>query len=629
MLLKKGFFLIGDGVLLAASIYAAYWLRFDGHVPASFWAEIPIVAALSIAIKLPVLLKARLHMLSWSQVGIEDMIAVFGSVTVATLLFWIAAYVLRSTVHWMVIPRSVLVVDWVLTLNGIGAFRAARRVQQHLTRSSVSAGRTALIVGAGAAGEQLVHSLHSTAASGYAPIGFVDDDRAKLGTTIRGLRVVGGRDELAELVRTYKAEAILIAMPSAPSSVIRSVVTTAREADVREVRIVPGLARLLTQPVGFGDLREVQLADLLGRVEIHLDSLAMETWVRGRKVMVTGAGGSIGAELSRQLTLFHPQEIVLLDNEETALFWVERDLRRLQQHYTGCLADIRNMDRMASLMRHVRPDIVFHAAAYKHVDLMERHPDQAVLTNVLGTLAVARAALGAQVEKFVLISTDKAVNPTSVMGATKRVAEQICLALNGQAETRFMVVRFGNVLGSRGSVVPVFQENIRRGEPITIRGENMRRYFMATSEAVLLVLEAGAIGRGGETFVLDMGQPIRIVDLASDLIRLSGLQPQRDVPIVFTDPLPGEKEYEDLLTAEEGTIATRHERIMMAKSSAPLDAGMLFDRVDALRRLADAVDYRGIMEVLRGLVPSYQPSSWAGADSESAFAASTLDAGEP
>ncbi len=607
---RKLFFLVGDGVLLTVSICAAYWLRFDGHVPPPLAPEIAVVAGIGVGLKLTVFLGQRLHMLSWSQVGLEDMVVVVRSVTVATALFWGATFVLRGIWHWLAIPRSVLLIDYVLTLNMIAMFRMLRRVQLYLSHRTAPDGRIALIVGAGVAGEQLAHSLRSDT-SKYVPIGFVDDDRGKLGTTIRGLRVLGDRGELLDLARAYAVQAILIAMPSAPSSVIRSVVSLARKAGVDEVRIVPSIDRVLNGQVGFDDLREVQLSDLLGRQEVRLDPAAMEEGLRGRTILVTGAGGSIGSELCRQMTRFGPREIVLVDNDETALFWVERDLQRLKQRSTTCLEDIRDSVRVTEMMRRVHPDLVFHAAAYKHVDLMERHPNQAIGTNVLGALEVARAALEVRVAKFVLVSTDKAVNPASIMGATKRAAERICLGLNGRGHTRYLVVRFGNVLGSRGSVVPLFQENIRRGDAITIRGRNMRRYFMAISEAVLLILEAAAVGQGGEVFALDMGDPIRIQDLAYDLIRLSGLEPYRDVPITFTDPLPGEKDCEDLLTAEEGVVATRYERLFVSRAEPPKDFDRVLTQVSALHELAETGDRDSIVRWLMNLVPNYRPSSSA------------------
>ncbi|MDR7537356.1 MAG: nucleoside-diphosphate sugar epimerase/dehydratase [Armatimonadota bacterium] len=601
---------LGDTALIAAAILGAAWLRFDGRVPPEVVVQLPATLGLSVVLKTAVFALTGMYALSWAQVGLVDMLGVVLRVTVGWTLFAGTVMVLRHEGLLGGFSRAMLLLDFVLTLLGVGAFRIAPRVLRTLTYTPRADGRRALIVGAGAAGDQLARSLRQTPGSGYTVVGFVDDDPVKRGTVIHGLRVFGTREEMPAIIRAQAIDAVLIAIPSAPSRVIRQFVSAAREAGVREIRIVPGLDQLLKgQQLSFNDLREVQLTDLLGRELVTIDKTGIGVWLRDRVVLVTGAGGSIGSELARQLAAFRPAGLVLLDWDESGLFWVEQDLRRLEQPGVGLIADIRDPDRMRQILAAHRPHVVFHAAAYKHVGMMERHPVEAVATNVLGTLTVAVAARDVGVESFVLISTDKAVNPTSVMGVTKRVAEQLCLALAEEGTTRFVAVRFGNVLGSRGSVVPLFQEQIRRGAPIVIRGKNMRRYFMAASEAALLVLQASVMGRGGEVFVLDMGEPVRIVDLACELIRLSGLQPGTDVPIVFADPEPGEKEYEDFLTAEEGTLATRHDRIFIARS-APVSAPRVLAQVERLRVCAARGDVAGIVQIFSDLVPSYRPSEY-------------------
>ena len=602
------FFFFGDLMLLALSLATAVLLRFDGVIPPAEARQLPIVIAISLLTKVPIFATQGLYSLSWPQVGLEDMFAVFRGVTLGSALFWLSVFTLKHTQVLSGFSRSVLLIDYINTLHAIGAFRNGRRVYQHMTHTYPTGGRPALIVGAGVAGEQLARSLRYAPASGYVPVGFIDDDSRKWGTVVHGLRVFGDRTNLPRIVRDHNIEAVLIAIPSGPSRLIRTIVSAAREAGVREIRIVPGLDRILDDHVSLTDLREVQLTDLLGRELVKIDTVAVERWLRGRTVLVTGAGGSIGSELCRQIIRFRPRELVLMDCDETGLFNVEQEMRHLGQRATPLLIDVRDSDRVTEAFQTARPHVVFHAAAYKHVGLMERYPDQAVSVNILGTRVVAAAAAEVGVEKFVLISTDKAVNPTSVMGASKRVAEQVCLALNGRGSTRYLAVRFGNVLGSRGSVIPVFQDKIRRGEPLTIRGPNMRRYFMAVSEAVLLVLQAGIAGQGGEIFVLDMGEPVQIVDLARELIRLSGLEPDKDVPIVFAAPEPGEKEHEELLAAEEGTIATRHERIFVARGAAHDSADSLFTHVGALEEMIEQHNLGGILDTLRRLVPTYRPS---------------------
>lgn len=602
------FFLIGDVVLLTLSMVAAAWLRFDGRLPPEVVRQLPEITVLSVLIKLPIFMLLGMYALSWSQVSLDDMVRTVRGVTVATALLWITVLILRRSGFFAGFSRAILLLDYVLTLHAIGAFRMGRRVYQYLLQNQSAAGRRAIIVGAGAAGEQLLRSLRQTPASAYAPVGFLDDDPLKSGAVIHGLRVLGRQERMAAVIRTYQIEAVLIAIPSAPTRVIRHIVSSARDAGVREIRIIPGLDQLLNGQLSFTDLREVQLTDLLGREVVKIDSAGVGTWLRDRVVLVTGAGGSIGSELCRQIAAFHPRTLVLLDFDESGLFWAEQDLRRPDQDVRAILADVRDAQRMREVMKEYGPDLVFHAAAYKHVGLMERHPEDAVTTNILGTLSVARASVEAGVEKFIFISTDKAVNPTSVMGATKRVGEEVCLTLGRQGPTRFVAVRFGNVLGSRGSVVPIFQDKIRRGDPIVVRGTNMRRYFMATSEAVLLVLQAAVMGHGGEVFVLDMGEPVRIMDLANDLIRLSGLQPGTDVPIIVTEPEPGEKEHEDLLSAEEGTIATRHDRIFIAAEGPGAATKEVFTHVAVLEEAVVRRERTTLVRILQQLVPTYQPS---------------------
>ncbi len=605
---RQMFFLAGDAVLLLASLVIAALLRFDGRIPPELWQHLPLVALISLAVKIPVFASQRLYALSWSQVSLDDMIAVVRGVTLGTALFWAVVFALKGTTLLAGFPRSILLIDYVVTLHAVGGFRMALRAYKHLARRPSPGGRAALIVGAGAAGEQLARSLASTPASGYTPVGFIDDDPGKTGSVIHGLRVLGDRQRMPEIIRRHSVEAVLIAVPSAPSRAIRQFVSLSREAGVREIRIIPGLDSLLNGRLSFTDLRDLQLSDLLGREVVRIDTADVEGSLRDRVVMVTGAGGSIGSELCRQALRFLPRELVLVDYDESGLFWIEQELQRMGHRPRACVGDVRDAERMRGLLLSVRPHVVFHAAAYKHVGLMERHSDDAVRTNVLGTQVVAEASAEAGAEKFILISTDKAVNPTSVMGASKRVAEQICLALNAGSGTRFIAVRFGNVLGSRGSVVPIFQEQIRRGEPLTIRGENMQRYFMEISEAVLLVLQAGAMGRGGEIFVLDMGAPVRIVDFARELIRLSGLEPGKDVPIVFTEPEPGEKESEDLLTAEEGTLATRHDRIFVSRATMLHSPQALPELLTRLEATATRRDLAGMVRILQELVPTYHPS---------------------
>jgi FlaA1/EpsC-like NDP-sugar epimerase len=597
-----------DAALIAVAFVAAVWLRFDGRVPAPILEALPRFIVLGVLTKLIAFYGLRLYDISWSQIGMEDMITVLRAVTAGSVSFWLVTLAFSEYSRVVFVPRAIILIDYVICLHLVGMFRMSRRVLEYWGRQP-DHGRPALIVGAGSAGEQLARSLRQTPAAGYAPLGFVDDDPQKVGTLVRGFRVLGTREQLREIVREHNVRAVLIAMPSAPSPVIRDVVSRCRAENLSEIRIVPGLDRLLNGRISFTDLREIELTDLLGREVVRIDAKEVAHWLHGRTVVVTGAAGSIGSELSRQVAQFAPKHLVLVDCDESGLFHVEHDVCPSGVPTTGVLLDVRNSEKVQSIFRELRPNIVFHAAAYKHVGLMERYPDEAVLTNVFGTVSVAEASVASGVDSFVLISTDKAVRPTSVMGATKRLAEHVCLALDARCGTRFVITRFGNVLGSRGSVIPLFQEKIRRGDAITIRGAHMRRYFMAVSEAVLLVLQAGAMGKGSEVFVFDMGEPVEIAHLAHELIRLHGLEPGRDVPIIFAEPAPGEKDCEDLLTAEEGAVATQRDRIFVARTSALPDPASLRTQLGMLRRAAEERDVAGILDVLRLLVPTYEPSN--------------------
>ncbi|WP_153185646.1 polysaccharide biosynthesis protein, partial [Thermus scotoductus] len=449
--------------------------------------------------------------------------------------------------------------------------------------------------------------------AGVFPVGFLDDDPNKQGQAIVGVRVVGTLEDLPRAVRTLEVDEVLVAIPSAPGSVVRKVVELARGVGVQH-RILPGIYEILSGRVRISQIREVQLEDLLRREPVRLNLEEIAGYLKGRVVLVTGAGGSIGSELVRQIARFHPEQVVLLGRGENRLFLLEKELEALwpDLRYTVVVADVRDENRLRRVFHAYKPQVVFHAAAHKHVPLMEAHPDEAILNNVRGTHHVVELSLEFGVERLVNISTDKAVNPTSVMGASKRVAEQVVAwgasrAAPGQA---FVSVRFGNVLGSQGSVVPFFLEQIKRGGPVTVTHPEMRRYFMTIHEATQLVLQAGSMGGNGQVYILDMGEPIRILDLAKDLIRLAGFEPYRDIEIIFTGVRPGEKLFEELLTAEEGAQASWHQKIWVARvGSLPQDFASLLEELYCAARAGDEPRIR---ELLHRLIPSYKPQ-WVSA----------------
>ncbi len=478
-----------------------------------------------------------------------------------------------------------------------------------------------LIAGAGEAGALVLRELRQNPQMGLLPVGFIDDDHGKHGMLLNGVRVLGGRREIEDLVREHHVEQVIIAMPSASGKSIRELTETCDAAGVR-ARIVPGLYELIGGNVRLNQLRDVQIEDLLRREPVQTDSARVEALLHGKRVLVTGAGGSIGSELCRQILRCCPASLVLLGHGENSIFDIYNELTRLldgpnspcppslRPRLQPVIADVRFPDRLHAVFAEQKPEVVFHAAAHKHVPLMEDNIADAITNNVLGTMRVVEASLAAGVSHFVLISTDKAVNPTSIMGTTKRIAELIVQRAARSSGCAYEAVRFGNVLGSRGSVVPYFQKQIAAGGPVTVTHPEVRRFFMTIPEAVQLVLQAATMGRGGEVFVLDMGEPVRIVDLARDLIRLSGLEPDRDIKIRYTGLRPGEKLYEELYVASEDYGRTEHEKILRFTNGSMTDNGVLTDdvlgiRLAALFDAAQCQDEESMRLALRALVPQY------------------------
>lgn len=600
-------FLLADAVVITLSLWLAFLARFDGAIPPRYAEMLRLLIPIALGVKLPVFIILRTYRFSWAYVGLEELFQVVlasgvGSVAFAAILFLLHRWPALSG-----FPRLVLVIDSALTLLGTVAIRLSRRTLRHLLsgRKGPQARRKVLIVGAGEAGEQLVRSLKQDQKASFWPVGFLDDDPRKWGLLIHGVPVLGPRSRLPELMRSRGVDTVIIAMPSAPPRVIRETVELARKAQAKEIKVIPFLSELYTGEVRVSDAREVRPEDVLPREPVSVELEAIEQFLKGKRVLVTGAAGSIGSELCRQVLRFSPDQLVALDFDETGLFNLEMELSRIfpQRKVKVVVANIRDKPRISSVFQQERPQVVFHAAAYKHVPLMEANPEEAVKTNVFGTLIIAEEAARAGTEAFVLISTDKAVNPVSVMGMSKRVAEMIVLAVGRETSTRCMAVRFGNVLGSRGSVIPIFLEQIRRGGPVTVTHPEMERYFMTTSEAVLLVLQAAAMGKGGEIFVLDMGKPVKILDLAKELIRFHGLEPDKDIPIVFIGPRPGEKLREEILTPEEGTEATKHKQIYVAKVSRICSLSDLMEKLDMLVKVIDGnVDGDTIKGMLKEII---------------------------
>lgn len=507
------------------------------------------------------------------------------------------------------LPRSLPLIDGLLVLLLVGGARFSVRLAYSLNRTRPGQdSRRVLVVGAGDAGTMIVREMQNNPQLGLEVVGFIDDDHKKHNVAIYGVSVLGGRDDIGKLVKSYGIDQVIIAMPTAPGKVIREIRQLCEQAQV-ETRTMPGMYELLDGRVHVNQLRHVEIEDLLRREPVQTDIAAIQQLLHGKRVLVTGGGGSIGSELCRQIMRCGPAGLLLIGHGENSIFDIQNELnqtfRGTHAIIQSAIADVRFPERIMAIFEAYRPEIVFHAAAHKHVPLMELNPAEAITNNVEGTRNVLRAAQAVGVERFVMISTDKAVNPTSIMGATKRVAELLVHQAGRNTGRAYVAVRFGNVLGSRGSVVLTFKKQIAAGGPVTITHPEMTRFFMTIPEAVQLVLQAAVLGNGGEVFVLDMGKPVKILDLARDLIELSGLVVGQDVEIVITGPRPGEKLYEELFILGEGYVGTRHEKIFVAENASNLVPANLDCDLAALLAAAQTNNPQAIRQCLKQLVPEY------------------------
>ena len=602
------FFLVSDIFFITLSVYLAFLLRFDGAIPAEYISVIKKVALLALIFCLPIFYFSRLYSFAWSYVSTEELIAVIKSTALGFLFLGITLYFSRYFPLFFGFPRSTLFISFFLIILFCGGVRFAKRVYLQIFKEGTDQDfkEKTLIVGAGDAGEQVLRSILASRSSFYLPIGFVDDKPMKQGEVIHGLKVLGRIDNIPKIVSDYKVEQMIIALPSVGSSIIKKAVEIGRKAGLKKIKVIPSITEIINGETNLGDIREVQIEDLLGREPVSLDTKSIEEFIRQKSVLITGGAGSIGSELCRQVARFKPSLLVVLDQDETGIFNISKELKKRfpNLNFSPVIADIKDEEKMNEVFVNFRPNLIFHAAAYKHVPLMEAQPDEAVKNNIFGTKIICDLAIKNDAEKFIFISTDKAVNPSSAMGATKRLGEMICQVLNQVNKTKFISVRFGNVLNSRGSVIPLFREQIKSGGPVEVTHPEMKRYFMVTAEACLLVMQAGAMGQGGEVFVLDMGEPIRILDLAKEMIRLSGFEPDKDIPIVFTGIRPGEKLFEEILTAEEGTITTQNQKIFMARLSK-VDEGKLREGLERLKVAAKKSDKDEIIRTLKELIPAY------------------------
>jgi FlaA1/EpsC-like NDP-sugar epimerase len=583
----------------------AFLMRFDGQVPDAAWASHVAMLPWLILIRAGGFTAFGQFRGLWRYASLYDLREIILAVLSSTAVFFVC-------VRWIfappLYPRSVYLIDSLVLIVLLGTFRVARRSYHEAMLAPGK--RRVLVVGAGDAGELIVRDMLHNPANDYRPVGFVDDDPAKRGERIHGVPVLGGRAELAHIIEKTRPAEVLIAMPSAPAAVTRDLVRALQPYHVA-INTLPNLREIISGKVRVEQIRKLAIEDLLARAPVGIDPEPVRRLIAGQSVMVTGAGGSIGSELGRQIAEFGPKTLTLFERYENSLHAVMNELR---DRWPGLdvrpvVGDIADAKRLNAVLAAGAPRIVFHAAAHKHVPLMEMSPGEAVKNNVFGTQQLVDAVCRSGVERFILISTDKAVNPTSAMGVSKRVAEMIVRARSGSCPTACATVRFGNVLGSNGSVVPRFLEQIKAGGPVTVTHPEMRRYFMLIPEAVQLVMHAAALAKGGEVFVLDMGEQMKVVDMARTLIRLSGLVPDEDIPIVFTGLRPGEKLYEELVGREESIEPSGVEKITRIKHNTIPDQAQLDSGLAELRRLTDDPDPARLLSALQSLVPTYTPFS--------------------
>jgi FlaA1/EpsC-like NDP-sugar epimerase len=594
-------------------MYASFWLRFDGNIPSGFSSSMVRYCALALVIKFTLLALHGMYGFSWRFFGLQELQKLLQAVLLSSLFLAVSLFLVKSFgFSYLSFPRSVILLDLIFTLGFLGGLRISKGiVRDHFIRKKNKnrKGIRVLIIGAGEAGRQIVKEMQSSRGSKYIPVGFVDDDPAKQGLSIQGEKVLGTRVNIPALMKEYRVDEALVAMPSAASKDIKEIVLLLRESNGnKKIKILPSVIDLMERDIALKDIQEVKVEDLLGRAPVTIDYDSIRRFLMRKRVLITGAAGSIGSELTRAVLQFEPAELVTIDIDETETFYLLNRVQRDGNSIIPVIGDIRDEKMIQGVFDARKPQIVIHSAAYKHVPILERFAGEAVKTNILATRSLGEIALQHGVEKFVFISTDKAINPTSVMGASKRIAEEILRALNGRNGTKFISVRFGNVLGSRGSVIPLFKEQIQRGGPVTVTHPGMRRYFMATNEAVLLVLEAAAAGEGGEVFVLDMGNPVKIEDLAKEMIRLSGFEPGVEIPIIFTGLRPGEKLFEELIGDSEETEPLKYDKIYKLIGKRNGDERTLFEQVDVLKEIcASGCSKKDIIERFLRIVPSYKP----------------------
>ena len=605
MTLRTLLLLIIDVTIVNFSFYTSLALIFNNDISkvysVSYFRYFPILTILMIS----VFLFFKLYKSLWRYASIDEMISVIEANFIGIIVVFLV--LMAFGVQF---PKRVFVVFFLLNIVLVGGSRFAYRVLRLVKYKKFGLDKTVqnvLVIGGGSAGSTVIKEINESPQLNKNIVGIIDDDKSKIGRSMHGRKVLGTRDNITEIVDKYNVNEIIIALPSAPKKEIKSIIEVCKKTKCK-LSTLPGVYELIDGKVSVKKLRDVKIDDLLGREPVKTDLNEIGSYLENQVILVTGGGGSIGSELCRQISKFNPKKLLILDMYENNAYDIQNELKMTFGELLNLetiIANIRDEKRLEEIFEKYRPDLVFHAAACKHVPLMEDHPFEAIKTNVFGTLTLVKLSDKYKVKKFVLISTDKAVNPTNVMGATKRAAEKIIQSYNKISNTEFVAVRFGNVLGSNGSVIPLFKKQIINGGPVTVTHPEIIRYFMTISEAVQLVLQAGAMAKGGEIFVLDMGEPVKILDLAKDLIRLSGFEPEEDIKIEFTGLRPGEKLYEELLMAEEGLQRTKNDKIFIGKSQN-ISNGELLKQLEGLKEIVELNSKEELMKKIKEIVPTYR-----------------------
>jgi len=612
--LRNRYLLVGDLFLIIASVLGSFVLRLNlGPLLLDYVDQMAVMLALALVIKPLMYYAFGLYRRLWIYASIQEMQLIALAVTAASIALSISITIIQALEIFPGFSRMVLFIDWLLSILAVGGLRFSMRIvyenQLQASQKKRSEMRRVLIVGAGSAGALAAREMQRSAAHTnnktlFHPVGFVDDDPNKQRHEIYGIPVLGTLKDIPQIANLHRIDEVIIAIPSAPGSTIRDVINICRKVGV-SCRTIPGLTELIGGQVNVTRLREVEITDLLRRAPISIDNQRIEQILRGQRVLVTGAGGSIGSEICRQIAAWEPAELVLVGHGENSIFEHMLDLKEYAPKilFYPVIGDIRSLGRMRQIFLRHRPQVVFHAAAHKHVGLMEMNVEEAVTNNIVGTYNVIQAALTCGTERLVMISSDKAVRPSSVMGTTKRIAEMIVLAAAHSFQRHYTIVRFGNVLGSRGSIVPIFKRQIAKGGPVTITHPDMRRFFMTIPEAVHLVLQAFTMGQSGDAFVLKMGEQVRIVDLAEDLIRLSGFEPGKDIEIVYTGAKPGEKLSEELWDEGLSPTSSSHPDILRLPTEEPMQWADVERLVNNLSEMAEAGEVEKLETALRDAIP--------------------------